>query len=353
MAIYRRGSVWWYSFSVNGKQYRASCHTQDEKQAQEYHDQQRSKAWREKRLGEKPRRLWSEGVERWLKAHEHKRSYRDDQRYAKFWSDEFERRDVVYLDEVDPDVVGDVLDCLRERENRYGESLANGTINRYIALLRAVMNACAREYLWVGVNPKFPTLTESERLRYLTHDEFMRLLPELAQPYQAMALLAVTTGLRRGNVCGLEWTQVNFSRRTITFPGQVMKNGSSFAIPLNDTALAVIKSQIGKHDRLVFPRPDGKQIQDIPSKMWKQALEKAGIQDFRWHDLRHTWASWLRQDGESLDRIQELGGWDDPSMVQRYAHLDVSHLAGSARRLDRLMGSANQGNVQTLHTAAA
>jgi integrase len=86
--------------------------------------------------------------------------------------------------------------------------------------------------------------------------------------------------------------------------------------------------------------------------MWKAALEKAGITDFRWHDLRHTWASWLRQDGETLDRIQELGGWEDESMVRRYAHLDVSHLSSSARRLERMVTRVpDRANVQNLHIA--
>jgi len=132
---------------------------------------------------------------------------------------------------------------------------------------------------------------------------------------------------------------LDFQRRTATFSAQVMKNGKAFSIPLNDTAIAMIRKQLGKHDELVFPTPTGLRYIDIPSDMWRDALHAAGIEDFRWHDLRHTWASWLRQDGESLDRIQELGGWEDESMVQRYAHLDVSHLSTSASRLDRLIGA--------------
>lgn len=352
MAIYRRGNVWWYQFWVKGKFFRASCHTTDEKQALELHDQERAKAWRERRLGDKPRRLWSDGVERWMKEHEHKKSSREDVRFKAFWDEQFESRGIVYLDEIDPDVVGDVIDVLRERQNRNGEGLANGTINRYLSFLRAVINACAREYMWLGVNPKFPTFEESERLRYITHDEFMRLMSALPQPYQAMSLFAVMTGLRRSNVTGLKWSQVNLTRRIATFPGQVMKNGNPFSIPLNDVAVEVIKAQVGQHDTLIFPRSDGGQIMDIPPKMWKTALEKAGITDFRWHDLRHTWASWLRQDGETLDRIQELGGWEDESMVRRYAHLDVSHLSSSARRLERMVTRVpDKANVQNLHVA--
>lgn len=353
MPIYRRGNTWWYSITIKGKTRRGSCYTQDERQAQEMHDLERARLWRVSVIGEKQRRTWVEGADRWLKDHEAKRSHRDDLRYRMFWDARFKDLGIVYLDEIEPDVVGDIVDELREQENRYGEPLANGTINRYLSFLRAVINTCAKKYMWMSVSPTFSLLEEGERLRYLTQDEFYRLHGALPEPFKAMALFAVSTGLRRANVFGLRWEQINTQRRTVTFPGKVMKNGSAFSIPLNDTAMHVVRSQIGTHETLVFPRSDGMEFKDIPPKMWAAALKSAGIDDFRWHDLRHTWASWLRQDGESLDRIQELGGWEDESMVQRYAHLDVSHLSGSAGRLDRLMnGLVNRSPVQILHRAS-
>ena len=126
-------------------------------------------------------------------------------------------------------------------------------------------------------------------------------------------------------------------RRTATFVDDEMKNGESHTVPLNDTALAAIRFQLGQHDELVFPRSDMEAIENIPSKMWQRVCKKANIKNFRWHDFRHTWASWLRQQGEGLDKIQELGGWKDPSMVQRYAHLDVKHLVQSASVIDGIL----------------
>ena len=352
MPIYRRGKTWWYSITINGKTHRNSCKTQDERQAQEKHDTERARLWRVAHLGEKPRRTWKEGVERWMKDHEHKRSRADDERYEAFWSDRFKDLELVYLDELEPDVVGDIVDELAERENRYGEPIAKATINRYLSFLRAVINSCARKYMWLQASPVFAMFEETERLRYLTHEELFALLDALPETYRSMALFAVSTGLRRANVFGLTWGQVNWQRRSVTFPGQVMKNGSAFSIPLNDTAMRVLRGQQGAHDSLVFPRWDGMAHRDIPPKMWRKALAEAEIADFRWHDLRHTWASWLRQDGETLDRIQELGGWEDPTMVQRYAHLDVSHLAGSASRIDRLVERAGRATVHSLHRVA-
>ena len=100
----------------------------------------------------------------------------------------------------------------------------------------------------------------------------------------------------------------------------------------------------------VFPRADGQRIREIPSKTWKKAIEAAGIEDFHWHDLRHTWASWLRQDGKGLDMIQELGGWSSAEMVKRYAHQSVEHLREAAGTIDRLLMPQESGPTQIRHS---
>ena len=78
----------------------------------------------------------------------------------------------------------------------------------------------------------------------------------------------------------------------------------------------------------------GKPVARTTTKAWKKALDRAGIKDFRWHDLRHTWASWHVQNGTTLQELQELGGWSSFEMVLRYAHLAGDHLKGAARRIE-------------------
>jgi integrase len=78
---------------------------------------------------------------------------------------------------------------------------------------------------------------------------------------------------------------------------------------------------------------EGKSIRQVSTKAWYAALERAGITDFRWHDLRHTWASWHVQNGTPLHALQELGGWESSEMVRRYAHFSAEHLAPYADRL--------------------
>ena len=90
--------------------------------------------------------------------------------------------------------------------------------------------------------------------------------------------------------------------------------------------------RLGKHPTHVFSYR-GRPIRQVSTKAWKKALKRAGIEDFRWHDLRHTWASWHVQNGTPLFALQELGGWESPEMVRRYAHLSAEHLTPYADRL--------------------
>lgn len=110
------------------------------------------------------------------------------------------------------------------------------------------------------------------------------------------------------------------------------KNGDALGVPLNDVALAVLSRQQGKHAAHVFTFR-GRPLRNANNRAWRAALKACGIENFRWHDLRHTWASWLRQNDVPTWVLQELGGWKSESMVRRYAHMSVKHLAPYADQL--------------------
>jgi integrase len=101
---------------------------------------------------------------------------------------------------------------------------------------------------------------------------------------------------------------------------------------LNGEAMSILQKQIGKHGDNVFTF-NGHPVEQLSTAAWYKALKRAGIENFRWHDLRHTWASWHVQSGTPLHVLQELGGWASYAMVQRYAHLAADHLAPWAERL--------------------
>jgi integrase len=102
----------------------------------------------------------------------------------------------------------------------------------------------------------------------------------------------------------------------------------------------VLRRQIGKHPERVFTF-NGQPVANVYTKAFKAALQRAGIEDFKWHDLRHTFATWHRQAGTPTHELQRLGGWKTGAMVERYAHLAPEALQGAANRLDTFGGYAS------------
>lgn len=151
-----------------------------------------------------------------------------------------------------------------------------------------------------------------------------------------MVLFALATGLRQGNVTSLCWSQVDLERRTAWISGEDVKNGDDLHVSLNDLALEVLQRQRGNHPERVFTNRR-KPIKWVNTRGWRRALVRAGIENFRWHDLRHTWASWLVQHGTPLYDLQEMGGWKSAEMVRRYAHLAPAQMARNAAVIDSLL----------------
>lgn len=121
-------------------------------------------------------------------------------------------------------------------------------------------------------------------------------------------------------------------RHALIHPDQA-KGKKAIPVPLNEDAVAILRKQIGKHHQFVFTYA-GNRIIQCSTKAWQKALKRAGIENFRWHDLRHTWASWHVQSGTSLQELQQLGGWSSFDMVLRYAHLSSDHLRKAAERIN-------------------
>lgn len=131
----------------------------------------------------------------------------------------------------------------------------------------------------------------------------------------------------------LDWSQVNLEICHAWIPGWQSKNRRAITVPLNDAAIGVLQRQLGKHPERVFTY-DGKPLNAANTRAWRAALKRTGIEDFRWHDLRHTWATWQRQAGTPTHELQQLGGWRTGAMVERYAHVAPDHLANAAARLN-------------------
>lgn len=213
------------------------------------------------------------------------------------------------------------------------EGVSNATVNRVLEIVRAVLRKCVNEWEWLERAPSVRMLKEpTRRIRFLTRDEAQRLLAALPEHLADMAAFSLATGLRRANVTRLQWTQVDLVRRNAWVHPDQAKARKAIAVPLNAEAVLIIRKRLGKHPTHVFSFK-GRPIVQVSTKAWYTALEAAGIEDFRWHDLRRTWASWHVQQGTPLFALQELGGRESSEMVRRYAHLIAEHLAPYADRL--------------------
>ena len=328
MSLFKRGSTWWIDFTTaSGERVRCSARTEDRTQAQELHDKLKAESWRVVQLGEKPERTWDEAAIRWLQETSHKKSHLYDVVRLK-WLQRFLR--LRPLHEITRDFVMQVAEA-----KRVESSPSNA--NRYLALIRAILRRAEREWDWIDRAPSLRMYPEPKRrIRWITPEQVQTLLALLPEHQRELVTFALATGLRHGNVVRLEWPQVDLERKVAWIYADQAKAGRDIHVSLNDTALAVLKRQVGKHPVRVFVFRD-KPIAAANTRAWREALKKAGILDFRWHDLRHTWASWLAQSGVPMAVIQEMGAWESPEMVRRYAHLSPAVLAHLAKVIDTKM----------------
>ena len=326
MALWKRADIYYVKLtSPDGTLLRRSTGTTDRKKAEEYHDKLKAQLWDLARLKLKPKRTWDEAALRWLQEKKHKRSYKDDV-YRVRWFTPFLRGKT--LDQIDRDLIDRII-------TRHLSRTKGTTKDLFVSLVRGIFRRAMREWEWIETMPAFKTYAKggTPRVRWLTHEEAERLLEELPEHQGEMMLFALATGLRQGNILHLTWDQVDIARRQATIGGSSTKNGQPLGVPLNELALAVIERQRGKHPVRVFTY-GGRAVENVNTKCWKAALKRCGIRDFRWHDLRHTWASWLRQQDVPTWVLQELGGWKSEAMVRRYAHMSVKHLQPYADQLN-------------------
>ncbi|MEB8486699.1 site-specific integrase [Acidithiobacillus ferriphilus] len=317
--LYKRGKTWWISFTTpNGQRIRQSAGTTEKIQAEELHDSLKAQSWRQAKLGDRPEYLWDDAGVRWIEEKGHKASLHDDiQRLS--WLQTYLRGKK--LREITREAVMEIVSTKQK------ETTA-ATANRYLALIRAILRICV-EWGWLESAPQLRQYKEpAGRVSWLTEEQAQRLLEELPDHLKDMAEFTLATGLRRRNVMDLEWSQIDMSKKLAWIHPDQAKSRKAIGVPLGSVAIAVLHRRLGQNLKYVFTY-DGHPVTDVTTKAWYKALSRAGVQPgFRWHDLRHTWASWHAQRGTPLHVLQELGGWSSSVMVQRYAHLSTEHLSG-------------------------
>lgn len=313
------------------------------------------------------RAFLDEHLEPWTLEH-HKRGAETIQRVRSVFRD--------LLDHHLPDLTSWTVEKWRTERLKQTPRPKPTTVNSHVTMLKAVLaKAVAWRFLAVhpiGKDVKRLKADKTGRIRYLTPDEEARLRQALAQhdaarlarraranewrrergyalwPIEApghlrtIVVLALNTGLRKGELFNLRWPDIDFVGKQLTVhgEGETREEGSKTAqtryVPLNREALEFLqiwRNQTAPADGYVFPgRKPGERLDDI-KKAWLPVVKAAKLSNFRFHDLRHTFASKLVMAGEHLNTVRELLGHADPKMTLRYAHLAPEHKAAAVAKL--------------------
>lgn len=284
----------------------------------------KAELWRQDKLGDQPEYRFQDAAVRFLKASEGQSDYRTKVRHIRYWRDQFAGRAVGSLT---TDEIISALPTHVEREGQGRRLLTPATRNRYLSTIRRMLSLCV-EWGWMPAPPRLrPAVEPKVRIRWLTQDQARALVAACSRQWMQDAVaFALATGMRAGEILSLCWEDVDLPRSTAWVTADRAKSGRARAVPLNAEAVQIIRRRIGTHLQLVFTRNGSPQTQ-IDPKMFARACAQAGIENFRFHDLRHTWASWHVQAGTPLFVLKELGGWETLEMVKRYAHMDGATLA--------------------------
>jgi integrase len=301
--LYKRstkpGAHWWVRFSVKGQEVRQSSGTDRKESAEAFEQQLREAIWNEQNLGIEVH-TWEEATERWFKEKAHKRSLlRDRQAFSAL------------------ELSGDISEIRPDEISGVGA--------RELAALRSILNACVK-WGWLDRSPKVevPPPVEHDP-RWINPAQFVTLIKELPPHAQQIAKFGAATGLRSSNIRKLKWSAV--LNKTAYIASLSAKAKKPIGIPLNVDALAILRQQAKVHPVYVFTDHLGRAPVGSLKTCWGKARERAGIADFRFHDLRHTWAAWHVLGGTPPIILKELGGWSSLAMVEKYGHINPGHLA--------------------------
>lgn len=339
--LYRRkdSPYWWASFTdASGTRTRCSTGTADRREAEALLAKWRLESHRERRWGEQPSRTFDELMLAYLRA------VTANKRCGE--------RDYDSLKRLTPFFTGRELHAIGPRdvrtyvEQRRTAGAQPGTINKEVGLLSSALNWANRELEWGVPNPaRGRRLKEPEgRMRWLNRAEAAALIQAARSEPKAPHLvdfvrLGLNTGMRRGEMLGLEWRRVDLQAGLIYLEAQHQKNGKVGSVPLNREAREAILARArfrAEHcpaSAWVFSNKDGERVASV-KRSFATACRRAGIEDFSPHDLRHTCAAWLVQAGVSIREVAELLRHSDIRVTMRYAHLAPENVRAAVQVLE-------------------
>lgn len=350
MAVRRRkGSPHWhYDFTVNGHRFRGSCQTDDKPTAQAVEAALRRDILLGTLTNKKPRITLDEACGRYWIEHAHDKS---NAATVKIQIKRLLERlgKGTHLDDLSNAAVADYVARRRgDRDPRHKKKvrlISPATVNRELTLLRSIL-IMARDK-WdhevASINWKAHWMLEPEpRERTLRVDELERLLQECAGHLRPAVEFSLLTGVRLSNCISLDWSQVDLQAREIHFRIKSRRPGRKpHIVPISEPCLLLLARLEPQGRGPVFTRE--RRGRRVPIKTWRTAwagaLRRAGIEDFRWHDLRHTAATWMIRSGVPLDVVQQILGHQSIQTTMRYAHRDTAERQQAVEALGHAFGT--------------
>jgi len=335
--LYKRNEIWWMTYrDAIGTQRFESCKTSNKREAEKRLIDRRKEA-QEGLLTAAPIKPLSidELRQRYLDFVAHQRGVATKRihfaHFARVWGN--------------PPIHSLTVDVLDQyRGHRRGEGVGSSTINREMATLKhALSKAVEWKLLRKAAREELAAIKKYQepdgRLRYLSGPaEAEHLLEACDDSLRPIVLTALHTGMRKGELLSLTWESIDMMHGFIRL--KQTKNGKARALPFNETLWSLFSGLRTRQDvPWVFHDLEGKRYQDV-RHAFDRACEAAGLTDFHFHDLRHTFASWLVMKGVPLATVSALLGHTSPTMTLRYAHLSPKHLTSAVRVLDPVSASS-------------
>lgn len=223
---------------------------------------------------------------------------------------------------------------------RKNDGVSNSTVNKEIACLKSALSRAVEwEYIVASPLQKFSQLREDPpRERYLTQEEAQRLIDASPEYLRNIIVFALGTGMRRSEIFSLKWDDVTLDEKRGTGRITVIGKGNKRrTIPVNETVYELLLNVRRKRTGYVFASSVNGKKRDNVKRSFASALKDAGIRNFRFHDLRHTAASWMVQRGVELYAVQKILGHANIATTQRYAHHSPRYLEEQIRAIDMFM----------------
>lgn len=333
--LVRRGGIWHIDKRIGGRRVCQSTESPRLSEAEQVLARITEETRQAQRYGVRPSRTFEQAAAKYVLENQHKRSLASDIGRLKHLLPHIGQIPLERLHRgtLDPWVA-----------KRRKEGVASGTINHGLKVVRRILNLAASEWMdehgltWLAAAPKIKLLPDLDRRRPypLSWDEQSRLFAELPGHLAAMALFAVNTGCRDGEVCRLRWDWEEdlpgLNTSVFVIPDRFVKNGDDRLVILNRIASRVIDAQRGQHPEFVFSYR-GKAVQRMLNSGWKSARERVGLPQVRVHDLKHTFGRRLRAAGVSFEDRQDLLGHRAGRITTHYSAAELSRLIAAANRV--------------------